>query len=969
MGRSARTKLGQRLGLLPFLLGGLWAAIPTQVQAQLIPDTTLPNNTVVTPELSGTVQNITGGTTVGNNLFHSFQTFSVPDGTTAAFQNTALIQNILTRVTGSSISQIDGVLQANGTANLFLLNPNGILFGETAQLNLGGSFIGSSAAAIEFQDGTQFSATAPQPTPLLTISAPVGLQFGTNPGPVTVQGPGNQLFADFMDVPFIDDTFRPPGLAVQPGQTLALIGGDLGLPGGNLTAIDGRIELGSVQSPDRVGFVATPAGLTFNYDQVQTFGDIDLSQAASVEVSGEGMGFIQVQGHNITLTDGSTLLARTLGTANGGGLIVNASGTLSLTGFSIDPFGPALPTSLLTDVAPTAVLTNFAEFAEGSGSPLTVNADHLVVADGAFISSGTFEIGNAGPLSVTAQTVDLSGGGPFGSSGLFTDTYGPGRGGELNLTTQTLTVTDGAQISSSTLFGSPLGSGPAGNMTIRADTIALSGGDVNLGGSGLFSIVDTDQPGGNITLNTNQLTITGGAQVSTITFFDGDGGDLTVNANTIDIQGSSPDGFGSGLFSTVELDFAGEGAFGNGGQLTVVTDQLRVAEGGQVTAGTFGFGDAGAVQITAETIELIGIPTTSTAIVSNVETGAAGNGGLLEINTNSLRVLDGAQIAVSTAGSGNAGDLRVQAQTIELIGGDQVASSGLLANAIEGTGAGGNLLVTTDRLTLRDQATISASNFASVSSSALPGQGPAGNVEVQANTIDLDQQASITASTAIGDRGNLTLTAPFIRLNQSSSLTANATGPATGGNITLNTEFLIAQNNSDITANAEQSFGGRVTINATSLFGLDFRNQLTPGSDITASSELGAAFSGVVEINTPENDPSKSLVGLPDAIVDASNQIHSACGNSPGNTFVITGRGGVPADARQPLATQRTWLDLRLQFPEQYQAGSPSAIATQRISSQPTIVEAQGWIRNAQGQLELVNYRAQGIPTHIAAQC
>jgi filamentous hemagglutinin family protein len=162
------------------------------------------------------------------NLFHSFREFSVPTGGRAFFKNADTIQNIFTRVTGGSISNIDGILKANGSANLFLLNPNGIIFGPNASLNIGGSFLGTTANSINFADGTSFSATNPQANPLLTISIPTSLQFGANPGQIVNQsaivsaqkdsGQGNE---------------KPIGLkVVSPGQTLGLVGGDVVLPGG-----------------------------------------------------------------------------------------------------------------------------------------------------------------------------------------------------------------------------------------------------------------------------------------------------------------------------------------------------------------------------------------------------------------------------------------------------------------------------------------------------------------------------------------------------------------------------------------------------------------------------------------------------------------------------------------------------------------------------------------------------------------
>ena len=183
------TKIGNNLCLAvtSYLLLNLGAS----ASAQVIPDNTLPNNSLVNQ--NGNLIEILEGTTAGSNLFHSFEQFSLIQGETAWFQNASTIDNIITRVTGGSISSIDGLMRANGTANLFFLNPNGIVFGPNAQLDIGGSFVGTTADSLKFSDGSEFSAIDPQAPPLLMVNITPGLQYGTGNGEIVVQGQGNLL--------------------------------------------------------------------------------------------------------------------------------------------------------------------------------------------------------------------------------------------------------------------------------------------------------------------------------------------------------------------------------------------------------------------------------------------------------------------------------------------------------------------------------------------------------------------------------------------------------------------------------------------------------------------------------------------------------------------------------------------------------------------------------------------------------
>ena len=126
-----------------------------KIAAQIIPDATLPINSTV--KAAGDTNFIDGGTQAGSNLFHSFSEFSIPYGGIAQFNNALDVQNIITRITEGKISNIDGLIKANGIANLFLLNPNGIVFGQNARLDIGGSFLASTANNINFADGTKLS--------------------------------------------------------------------------------------------------------------------------------------------------------------------------------------------------------------------------------------------------------------------------------------------------------------------------------------------------------------------------------------------------------------------------------------------------------------------------------------------------------------------------------------------------------------------------------------------------------------------------------------------------------------------------------------------------------------------------------------------------------------------------------------------------------------------------------------------
>jgi filamentous hemagglutinin family protein len=785
--------------------------------------------------------NITGGAIRNTNLFQSFQEFSIPAGGTATLLHDPIISNIFMRVTGGAPSNLYGTLQTDtgagaGNAAVFLLNPAGILFGPNATLNIGGSFIGSTADSIRFADGTEFRVADTQP--LLSISTPIGLQFGNSAGSIRVgeagnPAPGNGLFLnpDFS----ISRDARPAGLTVPEGQTLALVGNGITLTGGNLTAPAGSIALGSVTG----GLVTLAApddnnpGWRFDYDAATGFGDITLTNAASVDASGDSGGRIQVQGQTVTLTDGSAMLSETLGAGTGGLLTVTAD-TITLSGES------------------------------------------------------------AADLPVPSP--------PFSPmpSGLFVD----------------------------------VGSAASG-------------------------------AGGDLAINTRNLQVEGGAQVSVSTFGSGDAGNLTVTAEQIDLVGGSATG-PSALYSAVGFSPPSPAFFpitGNAGAVNITTERLSLRDGAQILAITNDFGDAGTMTINASDIELIGGNEFGpSALLAPSAYPWSGDGGNLTVNTDRLLITGGAQIATSTASPNPAGNITINAtDSVNVLGTSENGRSGIFSTALFANGSGGNVTVTTGELAVRDGATLSVSNFRSMPElpGPPPGRGPAGEMNLTARTIILDNGASLSADTVSGDRANINLQADGVVLRRGSSISTDATGTATGGNIYINAGVLTAIEASTISANAVANFGGRVVVDADSII-------LSEDSAITATSALGPEFSGTVELNAPIVDPNLGVAVLSEEV--ASDQGVVAACEQAGNTFVATGRGGLPEDASQQLRGRTLWQDLRLAEIASQSVEQAAAPAAEPVAQAP-IVEAQGVMIDEQGEVHLFAQSAGSVSLDGANRC
>jgi large exoprotein involved in heme utilization and adhesion len=412
----------------------------------------------------------------------------------------------------------------------------------------------------------------------------------------------------------------------------------------------------------------------------------------------------------------------------------------------------------------------------------------------------------------------------------------------------------------------------------------------------------------------------------------------------VQIIGETADGrFGSVLSASAQPNSTGDA-----GDLTIKTNTLLVKDGAQVDTGTFGAGKGGDLRVDAQNVQIIGRSADgqyASDLSASADRDSTGDAGDLTIKTNTLLIKDGAQVNAGTSGAGKGGDLRVDAQDVQIIGTNsngQYASALSASTNLNSTGDAGDLAIKTNSLLVQDGAGITVQSL---------GTGIAGNLTIDAPSIRLDNNALLSGNTQSAkvdpnrEQATININSKILTMSRNSNIRTNARGEnVIGGNINIDTDFLIAFKNSDISANSTNFRGGNVRINAQGIFGTQFRDVPSDStSDITATG-ASPEFSGSVELNTPDVDPNSGLVALPTVAVDT--QIAQGC-YSPGyaqNSFIITGRGGLPPNPREAFSAN-------IVRPEWATLGPSNDINSQQtikekppISPPPApIVEATGW--------------------------
>jgi len=758
--------------LISFLISGLvlQGILPTFSHAA---STITSDGTMgTTVAQSGKIYNIGGGTIRGTNQFQSFGLFSVGTGDTASFNGPVGIANIIGRVTGGQQSIIDGILKSTiSGANLYLLNPYGVLFGKNASLSVSGSFHISTADYLKLSDGGMFYSN-PLSSSVLTTAPPLAFGFLSNtPAAITIQ-------ESFLQVPRY--------------KTLSVIGGDINItggPSGYLYAPSGRVNLASVASNGEVIPVESRNAPDLQLSSFDRLGNINLSNLAYLNTnSSAGNGTVVIRGGRFQV-ENSYLTANTTGNTNGAkvGIDIKATGDFVANNgyFQSGTTGGGSGGDILIKSGSMDVrnLSSIEATSSGSGSTgnIEVETGNLTLTQGGQIRLSTWASGNTGNLIVKADRVFITGAEDTTrptSMHNIPNTGSTGKGGDVRLTVGSLELRDAGQI-----YTTCYGSGPSGVVEVNADSVLLSGRNALGGAAGIFSNAQGKGNSGGVRINTESLEVRNGAQISTSSSSSGNSGNLEVTADRI-LLTEDNSGLATGLFA--------RGHIGNGGDIRINTGSLEVMGGATISASSRRSGAGGDIEVTADSILLSGADQfgNRSGIYSqsdgSLATGAAGD---IRINAGSLEVKDGAQITVAALGPGNSGTLEINADSV-LVSGTKDGHYARLNSSTQTNAMGGNIRITTSDLEVKDGGRIQASTY---------GTGDAGTIEINADQVLVSGvsegfAARITAQAnpgSSGRGGDISITADSLEVREGSDISVTTAGKGDGGTINIAANSVI----------------------------------------------------------------------------------------------------------------------------------------------------------------------------------
>ncbi|MBE9029314.1 filamentous hemagglutinin N-terminal domain-containing protein [filamentous cyanobacterium LEGE 11480] len=751
---------------------------------------------------------IEGGASRRSNLFHSFQQFNIGAGQRVYFNNPAGIQTIFSRTIGNQSSNIAGTLGVNGTANLFLLNPQGIIFGPMAQLDVRGSFMATTANSIQFGNQGEFTSTSSPTPPLLTV-APSALNFVANQGAIIHQS---------------------PNITGAPGQSLTLLGASVRLDGGNLTVPGGKVILSGINGDGVLGL--QQVGNQFQIMSLQgTPADITLNNSAQLNVRSDGGGDVLIRANNFTMHDSiisAGVVANTM-TIPGGRSGRSETPPDSRARSPRQDSGPSNRQEPIGSLAQSVTLPNpIGDTAAppSQGGAIVIDAQGDVLLDDRALINNSILLnaqGSTGKTEINAQNITLS-----NISRIITELQGKGNLGEVSLKSENDTI----------FITAPVTGLPAKNRPLENPDFFKSG---------ILRKIDVEGNGniGKTTLRSRNLSLLGDASLSIQSLGQGKIDDVRIQAgNAIDLNSVRGLNAPTGEIS-VAVESSAQSDLGN---LNIFAQALNLDQDAMIQSKNDGSGRVGDINI-----ELMG--RLSLNRLSSIQTGtfsftSQSGSGKISITANDISIMNGASISSSKIlGSGISGDLTLLARDTFILDGTSSGSPSTIASLFVGSnGLPGGLQFESPAArgagNIRLQAkTLSILNGALISSDIFNTDGTAGQIAVeteeqvrilglglgfdprlvftgraQSATSRTPLRARISASTVgvtSSSGGNIQITTPRLIVEQDGIIDAVTLSQGAGGNIQINSSQVDLKSGGQIQTSAfDQGNAGTVSINS-----------------------------------------------------------------------------------------------------------------------------------------------------------
>ena len=790
------------------------------------------------------------GKQAGTNLFHSFSTFNLVIGDVATFSGPTNVSNIISRVTGGSASSIDGTLKSTiSGANMYFLNPAGIMFGPNSSLDISGSFHVSTADYLKLGSDGRFDVATPANS-VLTTAPPSAFGFvAAKPAGITVAG-------SILQVP--------------DSMTQSLIAGDISVSSGVINGSTygalvkapggGRLNLVSVASPGEV--VPESAGITMN--NFSALGNINVLGGSGISVSDQGAGTIFIRGGNLVVKDASYLGANTRGSTDGGGIDINLSQNMTISNdayITSSSLSSGEGRKVSIEALNLSILDgggiDLSTWGSGKGGDLNISVRDMFLLSGrssnrsSYIASDTYESGNSGYLMVDAGSITIKEGGIHSSAG----TGSSGHAGSVDIRAKgNLSLVNGGYIASDTYS-----SGNAGSVKISAGSI-----DIDRQGNryitGVYSDANSGSTGnaGSVEiLATGCLSIINDGRISSNTYPSGDAGSVKVGAGSITIDGQ---GKRTGIISSAYADSSGKA-----GSIDIqAAGNLSIINGGYIASDTYASGNAGSVKVSAGSISIDQNGSTYvTGVYSDANSGSTGHAGSVEVSTiENLSIINGGRISSNTSALGDAGSVKVDAGSITI----NEAS----INSFATTGSTGNA----GSVDIHAKGKLSIINGGNIASSTYA-LGNAGSVKVSAGSIAIDRQ------------GNTYITGIYSDANVGSTGHAGSVEVSTIDNLSIINDGRISSNTSSSgDAGSVKVDAGSITINGAGINSdADTGSRGNAGSvDIHATGKLSIINGGYIASDTYASGNAGSVKVSADSIVI----------DRQGNTYIT----GIYSDAK-----------------------------------------------------------------------